>query len=178
MRKEYFYLIFLLLLLAISLYAVSAKVEKHQGTIDVALADTSYGTYKTDKYTLENFNIRDDVVYDRIMAQIYFPDMSGNDTAIGNTDTLIVTWYMGWNYLEQAVQVDTANPPCTLTFNYYTFLPEDGDTSAAGTWLYGSDKKPYPLYDYFWFEIYVEDSASDTCTASATLQYFIKKFSF
>lgn len=165
------------LLLCIGLvYAGVKNVDDETGQIAFTIYNADSDTASSPDFLLTNPSANK--VYDAILGQVYFPDMVGTDTAIGNTDTLIVTWYGLWNYYKYVYQVDTLFPPCTSFFEFYgdvglrtgqTIL---GDSTAVLTPV---QLKSLAFMNSLKFDFVAIDSAGDGDTCTATLQYWIRK---
>ncbi len=157
-------------------YAGVKSIDDVTGQISVSLSNVDSDTVTSTKFQLAVPGANKSV--DVFMGQVFFPDMVGTDTAIGNTDTLIVTWKADWQYYTETFQVDTLFPPCTSSFFFYddvgirTAQTILGDSTAVLTPV---QLKSLSYMDHIWFDAVAIDSAGDGDTATATLQYFLRK---
>ena len=151
-----------LLVLAFALAFGGAKrIDDHVGTIAVSSdnysADTVRATGSLDKIVV--VDAARDQKYDELHYTLYISDLSGGDTALGNTDTFVAVGYLGWPYQNIAISYDTCLPPCTINVNY---LEDIVDTSGGVVRLSGL------VMDNFWFDWTLADSARVGVEADST----------
>lgn len=135
--------------------------------VDSATTTSNTGYFPAVKITDAGSNS----MYDRLSAVVYFTDMVASDTAIGNIDTVIVSWKFRFGDSTVTARADTGLPPCQFIYNYGNELGTIlGDSTAV---IYGSN--PFMYYDVFWFEYNVADSAlAVDSTGVTTMRYTVR----
>ena len=92
--------------------------------------------------------------FDRVVGAGYFGDFEGTDTALGNTDTIIMKIYAYNQFDSLLVDSQLSTAPAT----FHIDIGQRNDTSAAGT-LMNTEIEEAFLYDRWQMHVVHADSA-------------------
>ena len=169
-----------LILLTYSVIMAGAKrINDYRSSKAITVSDSATTTSNTGYFpAVKITDAGSNSKYDHIDAVVYFSDMVGTDTALGNTDTVVVSWKFRFGDSTITARADTGTPPCQFIFNYGDYIVNTGtilgDSTAV---IYSQSMRPYLYYDNFWFEYNVADSALATDSVGVTTMRYTVRFS-
>lgn len=159
------------------IYAGAKRIDDYRASKTLSFTDSATTTSNTGYFpAVEITRSGSNLTYDFIDANVWFSDMVATDTAIGNTDTVVVTWKFQFGDSVIVARADTGLPPCQFIYNYEDYLVNTGtilgDSTAV---IYTQSTRPYLRYDKFWFEYKVADSAlAVDSTGTTTMRYAVR----
>jgi hypothetical protein len=164
------------------------------GSITVTIDEVdSTGWLTTDKMPL--INLAPAKKFNRFIGSVILADLdevtADSVTGEGNCDTLIVRYYAGTAHYKTLLEADTVTLPGTtfVAWNEDIWADPTATTStnvsASGDSAYGyayvtpklTGDWPFLMYDHFWFDYYVSDSAGGAAGGdglTGTLQYWFR----